>query len=155
MKRIISLLFLFASCAVGVFAGNDNVLKYDIQGAGSGSEGTLLVKVYVYGKVVSDADLKCAAVHGVVFRGCEGNESGAYQPPMASPKAEADYASFCDTFFSADGLCQNYASIIDGSYERVKTKKGYKIGAILQVDKTALRKDLEDVGLVKSLSTGF
>lgn len=155
MKKIVSFLFFVLFSASSVLAVDDNVLKYDIHGAGSGTEGTILVKVYVYGKKVSDADLKCAAVHGVVFRGCEGNESGAYQPPMASPVSETEHASFCSSFFSADGACQNYASIIDGSYERIKTKKGYKVGAILQVDKTSLRKDLEKAGLVKSLSTGF
>ncbi|MBR4066630.1 MAG: hypothetical protein IKJ97_07745 [Bacteroidaceae bacterium] len=155
MKKTISFLIFALSCAVSVMAVNDNILKYDIHGAGSGIEGTILVKVYVYGKKVSDSDLKSAAVHGVVFRGCEGNESGAYQPPMTSPVAETEHASFCDAFFSADGDCQNYASIVDGSYERIKTKKGYKVGAILQVDKVSLRKYLEKAGLVKSLSTGF
>lgn len=48
-----------------------------------------------------------------------------------------------------------YASVVGGSYDRVKTQKGYKCGAILQVDKTALRKDLEKAGVVRSLSSGF
>lgn len=53
------------------------------------------------------------------------------------------------------GECQNYASIIAGSYERVKTSKGVKSGAIVQVDKKALRKALEKAGVVRSLSAGF
>lgn len=154
MKKKLSFLTMFLFLALGVIA-QGKMPKYDILGAGSGTEGTVLVKVYVYAKKVSDEDLKRAAVHGIVFRGCSGNESGARQPAMASPTAEADNATFCQEFFASDGPCQNYASIVSGSYDRVKTSKGYKSGAILQVDKTSLRKELEKAGLVRSLSAGF
>ena len=74
---------------------------------------------------------------------------------MAPATAEADNATFCEEFFAADGPCQNYASVVAGSYERVKTQKGYKSGAIIQVDKTSLRKELEKAGVVRTLSSGF
>ena len=155
MKKAISLIALFLCVAMGAIAKGDKMPQYDITGAGSGTEGTILVKVYVYAKSVKDEDLKRAAVHGVVFRGCTGNASGARQPAMAPPTAEADHASYCEEFFAVDGQCQNYASIVAGSYDRVKTSKGYKSGAILQVDKTSLRKELEKAGVVRSLSAGF
>ena len=155
MKRLLCLTALLLSVTVGAMAKGDKMPEYDIMGAGSGTEGTLLVKVYVYAKKVKDEDLKRAAVHGVVFRGCSGNASGARQPAMASPTAEADNAAFCEAFFAADGPCQGFASIVSGSYDRVKTKKGYKSGAILQVDKATLRKELEKAGVVRALSSGF
>lgn len=155
MKRILGLMvLLFAICIVAE-AKRDKMPLYDITGAGSGKEGTVLVKVYVYSKSVSDEDFKRAAVHGVVFRGCNGNESGARQPAMASPTAETDNATFCEAFFAADGQCQNFATIVAGSYDRVKTQKGYKSGAIVQVNKASLRKELEKAGVVRSLSSGF
>ena len=143
MKKIFNLLMMLLLISIGAIAKDIKVPQYDITGAGSGSEGTILVKVYVYAKKVTDADLKRAAVHGVVFRGCTGNSSGAYQPAMAAPTVETENAAFCEEFFATDGECQNYASIVAGSYDRVKTKKGYKSGAILQVNKTTLRKELE------------
>ena len=155
MKRLLNVLFMLLFILTGAIAKVEKMPQYDITGAGSGTEGTILVKVYVYGSKVSDQDLKRAAVHGVVFRGCSGNQSGARQPAMAAPTAETDNAAFCQEFFAADGPCQNYASVIAGSYDRVKTQKGYKQGAILQVDKTSLRKELEKAGVVKSLSSGF
>ena len=155
MKKILSLTLIMFAFALNLMAKGDEMPKYDITGAGSGTEGTILVKVYVYGKKVSDQDLKRAAVHGVVFRGCEGNASGARQPAMASPNVEEENESFCKDFFACDGPCQNFASIIAGSYDRVKTKKGYKQGAIIQVNKSALRKELEKAGITKSLSAGF
>ena len=155
MKRLASLMILLLTITLGATERKDKTLQYDITGAGSGTEGTILVKVYVYGKNVSDEQLKRAAVHGVVFRGCSGNESGARQPAMAPPSAETDNATFCEEFFANDGQCQSFATIIAGSYDRVKTQKGYKFGAILQVNKTSLRKELEKAGVVRSLSSGF
>jgi len=149
-------MIVFLAVGLGTMAKSEKMPQYDIAGVGSGTEGTILVKVFVYAKNVSDEDLKRAAVHGVVFKGCSsGNSSGARQPAMASPSAEVDNAAFCEAFFAKDGLCQSYASIVAGSYDRVKIQKGYKYGAILQVDKTALRKELEKEGVVRSLSSGF
>ena len=156
MKRLLSLTILLLAFFMGAMAkGGDKMPQYDITGAGSGTEGTILVKVYVYAKSVKDEDLKRAAVHGVVFRGCTGNQSGARQPAMAPATAESDNAAFCEAFFAVDGPCQNYATVVSGSYDRVKTQKGYKSGAILQIDKTSLRKELEKAGVVRSLSSGF
>lgn len=155
MRKILSLL-LMLSFAIGTMAKDNKIPQYDITGAGSGNEGTLLVKVFVYAKKnVSDEELKRAAVHGVVFRGCSGNNSGAAQPPLASPTAEAEHSTYCESFFAIDGQCLHYASIVSGSYERIKTGKGYKYGAIIQVNKNLLRKDLEKAGIVRSLSSGF
>lgn len=156
MKRLLSLTILLLAFFMGAIAkGGDKMPQYDITGAGSGTEGTILVKVYVYAQSVKDEDLKRAAVHGIVFRGCTGNQSGARQPAMAPATAETDNAAFCEAFFAADGPCQNYATIVAGSYDRMKTQKGYKSGAILQIDKTSLRKELEKAGVVRKLSSGF
>ena len=62
---------------------------------------------------------------------------------MASAETEASHAEYCREFFAPTGECQNYASIIAGSYERVKTAKGYKCGAIVQVNKATLQMKLD------------
>lgn len=146
---------MMAALATAAMAKGDKMPTYDITGAGSGNEGRVLVKVFVYANKATDADLKRAAVHGIVFRGCTGNNSGANQPALATPAAETDNKTFCEEFFASDGQCQNFASIVAGSYERIKTKKGHKVGAIVEVNKTSLRKELEKAGVVRSLSAGF
>lgn len=128
--------------------------SYEITGAGSGTEGTCLVKVYVYGSS-SDAAIKKAAVHGVVFRGFSGTMGGASQPAMAPLSAEELHREFFNEFMDEKGGCQNFASIVPASYERVKTEKGTKVGAVVQVQRTALRHELEKQGVIKSLSSGF
>lgn len=45
MKRVLSLLFTILTIALSALAKGDNMLKYDITGAGSGNEGMVLVKV--------------------------------------------------------------------------------------------------------------
>lgn len=155
MKRLSFMLIMLIAATFAAMAKGDKMPEYDITGAGSGIEGTVLVKVYVYAKNVEDSELKRAAVHGVVFRAFSGNNSGVQHRAMASPSAEIDNEAFCKAFFASDGQCQNYASVVSGSYDRVKTKKGYKTGAILQVDERTLRKELEKAGVVRSLSSGF
>lgn len=155
MKRLLTFIVMAFTVALWAMGKINDMPKYDIMGAGSGTEGTVLVKVFVYGKKVSDHELKRAAVHGVVFRGFSGNSSGANQPAIVDPSAEEEHEAFFKDFFAEDGHCQNFASIVSGSYDRVKTKKGYKQGAILQVDKRALRKELEKAGVARSLSSGF
>lgn len=128
--------------------------KYEISGAGSGTEGTCLVRVYVYGSS-SDAAIKVAAVHGVIFRGFSGTTSGASQPAMAPPSVEETHSEFFKSFLNEKGGCQNFASIVPGSYERVKTAKSYKVGAVVHVMRSSLRHELEQQGVIKSLSSGF
>lgn len=154
MKRL-SIILLMCLVAVSAVMAKSKFPDYDITGAGSGNEGRVLVKVYVYGKSASDAELKMCAAHGIVFRGCTGNMSGANQPAMASPTVMTDMATFCEEFFSTSGQVQAYASIVAGSYDRVKTSKGYKCGAIVEVNKTALRQALEQAGVVRKLGAGF
>jgi GTP-sensing pleiotropic transcriptional regulator CodY len=46
----------------------------------------------------------------------------------------------------------------DGAVEagdRMKVGKEYKIGVVVSVDVSALRKDLEAAGMIKSLGAGF
>lgn len=155
MRKVICFIFISLLLCASAVAKGLKLPTYELTGAGSGNEGHILVKVFVYEKSPSDADLKRCAVHGVVFRGCSGNNSGANQPAMASVDAQADHQTFCEEFFAQDGSCLSYASIVEGSYERIKTQKGYKVAAIVEVNKTALRKHLEKAGLVRSLSSGF
>ena len=156
MKKVTSLLIFMFVITLGIMAKGTKMPQYEIVGAGSGNEGMVLVKVSVYAKKnVADSELKRAATHGVVFRGFTGNNSGAHQPAMASPIVENDNSEFCEVFFASDGQCQSYATILSGSYERVKVKKGYKYSALVRVNKTALRKELEKAGIVRSLSSGF
>lgn len=134
-------------------------LEYEIMGAGSGAQGTYLVKVYVISKKNKpDIDLlKKCAVHGVLFKGFAGENSRLRQKALAgSPLAEQQHSDFFEPFFSEEGTYKNYADMVTSQYEIIKmAKKQYRIGATISVLKDQLRKDLEQAGVIKSLGAGF
>lgn len=148
-------IFLMTFCCNIVAQDNPD---FDITAAGSGIQGTYLVQIYVYNKKgkVADDVLKRAAVRGVIFRGVPGFDHVPTQPAMASPDAEHAKLDFFNAFFADGGDYLNYANIIPGSYSIIKTaKKGYKVGAKVQILKDDLRRVLEKANVSHSLSNGF
>ena len=161
MKSKIVLFCVMTAC---MFAGCKTVApansygRYEIECAGTGTQGTALVKVWVYGNE-NDIDfdvLKRYAVHGVIFKGYAGGKGCTPQRPMATnPKLEQERADFFNSFFVTDKLYNKYASEVGGTIERVKVRKEFKIGAVISVSKDLLRKDLETAGIIRGLGTGF
>lgn len=154
LTHLLTLVALMLCFSLQLMAKSNDPLKYDIQAAGSGTQGTYLVKVYVYSSSAKAEQLKYAAVHGVLFRGFAGTPSA---PAMAgSATAEKEHADYFKAFFDKEKTFMQYASVIAGSYERVKLAKGgYKVGATVQVNKDQLRTDLEKAGVIRGLNTGF
>lgn len=154
MKKILlSLLFLLISaCAFTCFSQSKELLDYQISSAGVGAQGTYLVNVTITTKK-KDFDerlLTYAAVHGVLFRGCDAK----IRPLAGSPMAEQQHADFYGDFFN-NGMFVSYANIVQSSKSQVKSGKNYKTTATVQVMKDLLRKDLENAKVLKSLSSGF
>lgn len=137
--------------------------RYELECAGTGSEGTYLVKVWSYSKrgVVAIEQAKKNAVHGVLFKGFGGNGRACItQKPLATnPNIEAEQNAFFETFFEDGGKYMKYVSVSsDGNIDakdRMKVGKEYKIGIVVSVMKDALRKDLETSGVIRGLSSGF
>jgi len=130
--------------------------RYDIEGVETGSQGTFMVKVYVYTSKpeATNDQIKYAAVHGVLFRGFSG-KGFATQKALARPEIETQKADFFSAFWG-NGNYLAYASIVNAVADRVKVSgKEYKIGAIVSVSKDSLRKSLEDAGIIKGLNSGF
>lgn len=156
VKFYLSVLIWFL---VSVFSFAGEPLEYEIKGAGTGMQGTFLVKVYVVSKKNKpDLDLlKKCAVHGVLFKGFSDADSRVKQKPLAgSILTEQQHSDFFEPFFEDNKAYLNYADLVTSQYEVVKlAKKQYKIGAVLSVSKEQLRKDLEQAGVIKSLGAGF
>ena len=133
--------------------------RYDIEYCKTAADGLVMVKVWSYSKR-ADLALKQArknAVHGVIFRGFAGEGSSSTHYPLVSdPTIESTKADYFEDFFSEDGPYMRYApSVTDGSAETRNVGKEYKVGVVVTVNKTLLRKHLEDAGIVRSLSSGF
>lgn len=156
MKHFLTLMLLIFMGVFSAFA--DGVPEYDIEGNGTGNQGTYLVKVSVItkNKKIDDSELVKAAVHGVLFRGFSSKEHRQNQRPVAgSPAVEAQHADYFSSFFGDGGAYRNYGQTVGGSRAVVKSGKKYRVSATVTVNKDQLRKDLEQAGVVRGLNSGF
>lgn len=144
-----------ATPAASASAINYTLPTYTIEGAGTGVQGTYLVKVTMTAKKpdkVKDTDLAQCAVHGVLFRGFSGERQN--QRPLAgNAMNEQQHADFYNSFFQQAYL--SYANTESSSRSVMKVGKEYKVSAIVSVMKDQLRKDLTQQGVLKGLANGF
>lgn len=155
-------LFLFAFADISLYAQDvdQNIdRRYDIICEGNGVEGTYLVRVWVYANKqnLKPEQIRKYAIHGVIFKGITGSSKCNGQKPLAkSLSVEEENKKYFDEFFEKKNAYLNFATIVEGTFERVKvTKRQYKIGAVVSVSKDQLRKQLETDGVIRGLSTGF
>ena len=158
-RNLFLLLIIMLSSALVMSAmSKDEGFNYEIEGAGTGTQGTYLVKITVITKDKKIADEKIAscAVHGVLFRGFSNKELRQSQRPLAgSAMAESQHADFFKDFFKESGIAKNYVSSVSGSRQVTKSGKEYKISTIVTVNKEQLHSDLEKAGIIKGLNSGF
>ena len=164
MKHKLLTVLLFSSLLL-LQTGNINAQRrttsfgaYEIECAGAGTQGTQIVKVWIYSssRSVNIDQFKRCAVHGVIFKGYAGGNGCSTQKPLAtSPALEQQRANFFEPFFNIDRAYNKYTSQVGGSFERAGSGKNRKIGAVISVSKDMLRKDLEAAGVIRGLSDGF
>jgi len=136
--------------------------RYELEAVQTGVQGTYLIKVWTYSKKANVAieQAKKNAVHGVIFRGFSGSGRVPGQKALAqSPNLEEEKSDFFKLFFDDGGKYMKYISLTnDGAVaaeDRLKVGKEYKVGVIVSVNVDALRKDLEEAGIIKGLGRGF
>lgn len=154
-KKVSSLIFLtLLLFPLNSFAGGISE-EYTIEGAGTGLEGSYLIKVTITSKeaLASDATFIKCAIHGVLFRGFENQRLRQQQRPMAGDERQEDHADFYADFFQSD--LSRYAEVMEGSRQVRMTGKRYRISSTVQIFKEKLHRDLEEKGVIKSLTNGF
>lgn len=157
-KFFLFLVVLLSAVLVVSAKSKDEGLNYELEGAGTGTQGSYLVKVTVItkDKKIADEVIARCAVHGVLFRGFTNKELRQSQRPLAgSAMAEAQHADFFKDFFKEGGIAKNYVSSVNGSRQVTKSGKQYKVSAVVTVNKEQLHSDLEKAGIIKGLNTGF
>lgn len=160
MNKFLFLLVSFILCfSFKTYAKDVKDVKYEIFSAGSAAQGTCLVKVWVHSRSgkVTEEEFKYAAVHGVLFRGLAGQQGMPSQSPIINDvTVQSSKSDYFDAFFGKEEAYLNFASVVAGTYERIKkSKKGYKVSAVVQVSKDNLRKEMEKSGIIRGLSNGF
>ncbi len=154
MRIYLTLIALFLSTAVSALSPGDFADSYTIVPVGSGVNGNPLVKVTFDVKKTSEYYNKAIlnAVHGIIFYGYE----AASNSPAQSPLFKADDAtnttdSYFKSFFDNNTYKKFIVSVAENNVEVVKSKKGYRVGVIVCVDKRHLRKELEQAGVIRKL----
>ena len=162
------LLIVLTSFSLSISAQNKKADKdtrnwvYEIGPVGVGTQGSYLIKVWSYSKkpIVAIEQAKKNAVHGIIFKGFTGIQGVPGQRPLTNnPNLEVEQAEFFKNFFAEGGKYMKFVNITnDGSVaaeDRLKIGKEYKIGVVVSVNVAGLRKDLEDAGILRGLSSGF
>ncbi|MFC2110534.1 hypothetical protein ACFLRU_05465 [Bacteroidota bacterium] len=137
--------------------------RYETICSGVGVQGTVLLKVYSYSKKprISKEQSKKNAVHAVIFKGFVGGNGCRSQKSLARGNAiEIENKVYFDTFFADGGDYLRYVNLTNdgrvaaGDVQKV-SRREYKVGVVVSVNKADLRKRLERDGIIKSLSHGF
>jgi len=136
--------------------------RYEIEAVGTGTQGTYQIKVWTYSKNAETAieQAQKNAVHGIIFKGFPDVERVKGQKSLAqNPNIEQEKEEFFKDFFRDGGKYQKFITLINNGAiaqgDRIKIGKEYKIGVVVSVNIAALRKDLEEAGVIKGLSNGF
>jgi hypothetical protein len=138
-----------------LFGQKSNSWSYELEFISESDESSYILKVWTYSKrpKLNIEQAKKSAIHGIIFRGVKNHP--AYTNDLTIENTRSD---FFDAFFKNGALYSKY--IISsgdglGMGDIVKTEKGYKMGLILQINHSQLRKDLESQGIIKGLNNGF
>jgi len=137
-----------------------HIFRYEIECAGVGNAGTYLVKVWSYSKKPTVAFDQAAknAVHGILFKGFPASNAchQGQKSIAANSTVEQEQAEFFKNFFRDGGAYLKYVNSAGNTATGVvKIGKEYKVSRVISVSKDQLRKDLEDAGIIKGLSSGF
>lgn len=138
--------------------------RYELECVGTGKQGTTLIKVWSYSKKpqVAAEQAKKNAIHGIIFKGVPQGERGCVAQPALARNAniEQEKADYFNAFFNNGGKFQKFVSLTTNGAiaagDRIKiSRKEYKIGVIVSVNKKLLRDELEAAGIIRRLSSGF
>lgn len=160
MKKIfICLFFVFAGLILSG-CGSTKTYGYELHSLAVGSQGTALIKVYSYGRTQSKAieQAKRDAVHGILFKGVPGGAGVSQQPALVKPSEQSANEAFFKKFFDSGDYLRFVNLSSDGTVgaqDRLKVGKMYKVGVAVSVQKDALRKYLEENGIIKKLDYLF
>jgi hypothetical protein len=133
-------------------------MNYEVQFIRTGLDGTILFKIYSYGKDDDQAiaNAKSDALKAVMFRGIPGSD--LVGPMVTDLSALETHKDFFQTFFGTQQYLQYVSISGDGSVDgddRFKVGKRFKVGVVVSVQKGNLRKLLEAAGIIRGLSSGF
>ena len=142
--RTITALVLCALLCAPIYAQKYTVRNsgnYEVVTLGVGADGTKTFKIYVTEKTERKA-IPTSTVSAT--------------PALCSLSDEQKHAAFFEEFFAPGGQYLRYVNVTSSENpSKEKVKGGFKFGLEVQVLYNNLRNDLQDAGIIRSLSSGF
>lgn len=138
--------------------------KYELSAAQEGSSaaaGYKVFKVWSYGekKLLTDEICMRNAIHGLLFKGLASEDFGTQGGvPALVPDGYESHKDYFDAFFSTGDFTQFIQPASKGAQQAgdvIKMNKEYKVGLLVQVNLSALRKRLEKDGIIKNARSLF
>lgn len=134
--------------------------RYEIETVAKKADKSYEVKIWSFSKkpVVATEQCKKNAVHTAVFKGIPSTPDGRTPGLKALfPGVPTDAQQrFFDEFFATGGDFMRFVVETNAALnETVKIGKEYKIGVRVVVDVPALRRYLEQAGIIRALDSGF
>jgi hypothetical protein len=155
-------LMLLASCK-----SKDSTTRYDYASTivEDGVQGTVVIKAWGEGKnmEVAKTDAKRNAVYSLLFKGfpsANGVLSNSLRPMVTNPNAEQQYKSYFDAFFAEGGKYLQFVRFADdigrvAVGDVVKSSEKYKVGVVVVVDQSSLRREMEQAGIINKFGINY
>ena len=164
-KLIVMLVCAVMACGVAMAKGpkEPEVTEVSLVGEGVGNDGKPLMVVTCAAKKadkVTDDEIRRCAVHGIIFRGYSDKSNSKFfdastsHPALLPADQEAGNADYFTDFFGS-GAYNTYVDIIPDTRRVMKNGKQYYVSQTVVINVPALRKKLENDGMLKSLKSGW
>jgi len=136
--------------------------RYEMESVGVGTQGSAQIKVWSYSKYPETAkeQSKKNAIHGVCFRGYQGDGRVKGKDRMVTAANEIKFEKFFTDFFNDGGDYLRFVQFTGdgeiGMGDLIKVgKKEFKVGVVVKVDFNGLRSHFEEQGIVAKLGGRF
>ena len=137
--------------------------RYEIECIDTGARGTVAIKVFSYSKKpkIAIEAAKRNAVHGIIFKGFPRAGKCQKKDPLArNPNLEQEHEEFFKEFFKDGGKYLKFVNAstdgaIEGGDISKISKREYKIGINVSVNRAALEKDLVSANIIEGLGSFF
>lgn len=147
--------------------------KYEVETVSKNGHGDYILKVWSFSKdaVVAAEQGKKNAVHSIVFKGTpasQNNRIPGIKALVPDFKTQQEYGDFFDRFFADGGDYMRFVTVSNNGFADIvkipKVKNNgeksaavykFKVGLTVTINVPALRKYLEDAGVVRALGAGF
>lgn len=166
MKKLIFIVFAMTICCGDICAKKDFAdYDYELETAWdftSANVDFVIFKVWSFAKkkdmITQDIGLR-NAVHGLLFKGLAGDEVGHGNVPALVPEGYDYHKAYFDEFFGSGDYKQFVQLTSRGAQQagdiiKISSKR-YKVGLLVQVNKTALRKRLEQDRVIEGVRDIF